>query len=456
MRLTTKIALILIFTMFTTLPGNAQKAPVPERGVPLESLAAEQENITKPALEPLDLNESAAEAKPALEPFSVPESSAEAEPPIQLDMNEMNAVVEPAIGLEPKMNAESKPAIDIEAAGKEDKKANLYANYNARKYVLGPNDVINVNVLGVEELSKEKIKIQPDGKINLSGIGPVYATGLTFEELSDLVEEKYAFYVKNPQVVINLERSRPFIVQVTGAVSIPGSYEINTDTEISNALFNNNAAFIERKTPILSNILTAAGGINYDADVEHVKITNAFDGSIFEVNLLELLEKGKAENDIYLMAGDSVHVPKLPTPLAVDSEKYANFSSASFAFRNVPVRVIGYVNNPGLITLDPSISSGLNTAISEAGGYLGDAPYPPKEIFISRYSNGGKLVTTKVNPMKEDVTLMPNDVVYVPEKARPIIGRAFDFINRLASPAGGIASGYNHWSLMFDPGRFND
>ncbi len=341
-------------------------------------------------------------------------------------------------------------------SGAEESQAELYTAFNARKYVLGPNDVINVKVPGVPEFSEESLKVQPDGKVNLPGIGGVYATGLTFDELGVLLEEKLAHYVRNPGVTISLKRSRPFIVQVTGAVSVPGSYEINTDTETTAAFYDDNDTYVERKTPILSNVLTAAGGVNYDADVEHIRIKNIFDGNTYEINLISLLEEGKTEQDIYLMSGDTVHVPRLPSPLAVDKEKYEKFRAATFAYKEVPVRVLGYVNEPGLITLDSSVSSSLNTAISEAGGYLGDAPYPPKKVFVSRYSNGGKLVTTKVNPMQEDITLMPNDVVYVPEKARPLIGRAFDFINRIASPAGGIASGYNHWTLMFNPNRFND
>lgn len=335
-------------------------------------------------------------------------------------------------------------------------KPDLFASINARKYTLGPNDVINVSMLGVPDVSKDSVKVQPDGKVNLSGVGSVYASGMTLDELAAALEEKFAYYVRNPKVAVSLQKTRPFIVQVTGAVNMPGSYEINTDTETTAAFYDDNTTYVERKTPILSNILTAAKGVNYDADVEHVVISNKFDGSKFEVNLLEFLTDGNTGQDIYLMPGDSVHVPRLPSPLAVDSQKYEQFRNATFTDKEVPVRVIGYVNNPGLITLDSSISSGLNTAIAQAGGYLGDSPYPPKKILVSRYSNNGKLVTTAVNPMQQDINLMPNDVVYVPEKARPMFGRAFDFISRIVEPANTVAGGYNNWSLMFDPRRFSD
>ncbi|HSA06889.1 MAG TPA: polysaccharide biosynthesis/export family protein [Candidatus Gastranaerophilales bacterium] len=334
-------------------------------------------------------------------------------------------------------------------------KIKLYGSFTTRKYIVGPNDIINVSALGVQELTQTSLKVQPDGQIDLAGIGNIKVAGLTLSEIKDQLVEKYSYYVKNPAISVKLERSRPFIVQITGAVSIPGSYEIKTDTENGATLYNDKTTFVERKTPILSNVLIAAGGINYDADVEHILISNETEGVEYEINGLDLLENGKSAKDIYLMAGDSVHVPKLPTPLAVNQDTYKKFAGSAFANRIVPVRVIGYVNAPGLVTLDTSTSSTLNTAIAKAGGYQSSAAYPPKKVFISRVSNDGTMTTTVVNPMKNDVTLMPNDVIYVPEKIRPMIGKTFDYLTRIAAPIASVAGGYNNWALMFDPTRFD-
>jgi len=327
-------------------------------------------------------------------------------------------------------------------AGEGTDRAQLYADFAARKYVLGPGDIINIKVLGVEELSKTGLKIQPDGSINLSGTGSVQAAGMTFDELGMALEEKCAIYVKNPRVVISLEKSRPFVVQVTGAVSAPGSYEISTDAE--------------KEIPTLSRVLAEAGGISHDADIEHIIIKNRFNGTNYEIDMLELLENGCMEKEICLMAGDCVHVPQLEAGIAGNIEKQGRFSTASFADKTVPVRVIGYVNSPGLIVLDTGVSPTLNTAISVAGGYFGKDPTPPKKVFVCRSTGKGKLVTTEVNPMEDDMTLLPNDVVYVPEKPRHFMGKALDIIMKISRPAGNVASSYNHWSLMLDPERFND
>ena len=104
--------------------------------------------------------------------------------------------------------------------------------------------------------------------------------------------------------------------------------------------------------------------------------------------------------------------------------------------------------------MDSAQSLNLNSAISAAGGYLRDSAYAPKKVFISRVDVSGKLVTRTVNPMSNDVTLLPNDIVYVPEKPRPLVGKAFDYIERILNPANTVASSYNNWALMFSPRRY--
>jgi len=90
-----------------------------------------------------------------------------------------------------------------------------------------------------------------------------------------------------------------------------------------------------------------------------------------------------------------------------------------------------------------------------AGGYRYDTPYIPKKVYISRSDANGKFTTMTCNPQNKDVTILPNDVIYVPDKIRPAAGRAFDYVTRLTTSVSGIAGSYNEWSLMFDPKRYN-
>lgn len=327
---------------------------------------------------------------------------------------------------------------------------------HSREYLLGPNDILSVFIYDEEEFDREKLRIQPDGNLVIAPLGQVKAAGRTIDGLQKLLVQKYKFYLKDPQITIRLDQVRPFMAYITGNVLNPGGYELNMDTSAVFPAGVNSFSDVQitRRSPLLSNLLVAAGGAKYDSDFEHIKITNSNTHDSFEVNLMDILENREVHEDIYLMAGDVINVPKLPTPLAVSEEKYVKYITSTFAPRFVPVRVFGYVQQPGLVKLDSTTSITLNSALMAAGGYLTDAAYAPKRVYISRADASGKLVTKKVNPMVNDIAVMPNDIIYVPEKARPLIAKAFDAMAKIITPVNMFANSYNNWALMFNPTRY--
>lgn len=334
--------------------------------------------------------------------------------------------------------------------------ARIMANYTGRKYRLGPNDVLAVAVYDSPEFSQEGLLVQPDGNITLAPFGSVQVAGMTIEELQTDLTDRLKYYLKKPRVTVKIEHTKPFQVYVTGEVMHPGAYEMVTDMLRMQMVMNiSEGVLIERKLPLLTNILVASGGLKYDADMEHVKIHNRFDDSTFEVNLLDLLKGSNTMQDMFLIAGDSVEVPKLASPYAVSDEKYKAMLGSSVFQKEIPVRVFGYVNKPGVIMLDGAQSANLNSAIMNAGGYLStEASYSPTRVYVSRVDGNGHLTTREVDPRHEDMTLRPNDVVYVPNKITPRIGHAFDYLARVVIPLGAIAASGNSWALLFNPSRY--
>lgn len=337
--------------------------------------------------------------------------------------------------------------------------ARIMANYTGRKYRLGPNDVLSVAVYDSPEFSQQDLLVQPDGNITLAPFGSVPVAGLTIEDLQTDLTERLKYYLKQPQVTVKIAHTKPFQVYVTGAVLHPGAYEMVTDMMRMQMVNNANQGFqgllVERKLPLLTNVLVGAGGLRYDADMEHVKVHNRFDGSSYEINLLDLLQGNNATQDLFLIAGDSIEVPKLPTAYAVSDEKYKAMLGSTVFQKEIPVRVFGYVNKPGLIMLDGAQSANLNSAISEAGGYLStEASYAPTRIYLSRVDGSGHMTSREVDPRHEDVALRPNDVIYIPNKITPRVGHAFDYLARVVVPLGAIAASSNSWALLFNPTRY--
>lgn len=322
-----------------------------------------------------------------------------------------------------------------------------YRNFTARDYILGPNDIINISVTGIEELTQSGLRINPEGKLNIMYVNDLRVAGLTLEKLKGIITFYYKEYIINPEVVINLAQNRPFIAYISGAVKNPGSYELNTVPNLS-PYITKPEAFIERKTPLLSNVLVAAGGLSYDADFEHVKVMNDLDGSVFEINLYTLINESDFAQDFFLISGDKVIVPRLPSPTAIDDEKYRLLISSTLFQKDIPVRVIGYVNRPGLVRLESDESANINSAIAAAGGYIPNYGSYPKKVQVSRLDNNNKLVTMTVNPLRDDISIMPNDIIYVPEKTIPVIGKFFDYVARLINPFGTFSNTYQSWDDM--------
>jgi protein involved in polysaccharide export with SLBB domain len=337
--------------------------------------------------------------------------------------------------------------------------ARIMANYTGRKYRLGPNDVLNVAVYDSPEFSQQDLLVQPDGNITLAPFGSVPVAGITIDDLQKELTDRLKYYLKQPQVTVKIAHTKPFQVYVTGAVLHPGAYEMVTDMMRMQMVNAANQGFqgllVERKLPLLTNVLVGAGGLRYDADMEHVKVHNRFDDSTYEINLLDLLQGNNATQDLFLIAGDSIEVPKLPTPYAVSDEKYKSMLGSTIFQKEIPVRVVGYVNKPGLVMLDGAQSANLNSAIGEAGGYLAsEASYAPTRVFVSRVDGNGHMTTREVDPRHEDMALRPNDLVYVPNKITPRIGHAFDYLARVVIPLGAIAASSNSWALLFNPTRY--
>jgi len=341
---------------------------------------------------------------------------------------------------------ESNATVSGKLTASDSKDAKVSQNFMARKYILGPNDIISINIYNIPTLAQQEVRVQPDGKINIAYFQNLSVAGKTIQELVETIKTKYSEYLVNPDVSVKLVQSRPFIVYVSGAIINPGSYELNTITN-SSSYNSKPEAFIERKTPLLTNILLACGGLSYDSDLENIEITNDLDHSVYKANLLKLIKDGDSSQDIYLISGDRIKIPLLNTASKINVENYKLLSRSTLFEKDIPIRVIGYVNNPGLIRLNSSESNNLNSAIAAAGGYLKDSAYIPKNVYVSRgdRNNNTKLSTQAINPKENDFILMPNDIVYVPEKSRPLIGKAFDYASRIMMPFYVFSTGYSIW-----------
>jgi polysaccharide export outer membrane protein len=106
-----------------------------------------------------------------------------------------------------------------------------------RAYGVGPQDVLTVDVFGVESLTDREIVVDSAGRISIPLAGSIDAAGHTPEELAGLIEERLQNgYMRNPQVSVNVKEAVSQIVTVDGQVLQPGLYPIIGDMTLMDAI----------------------------------------------------------------------------------------------------------------------------------------------------------------------------------------------------------------------------
>ncbi|HEY3694289.1 polysaccharide biosynthesis/export family protein [Phenylobacterium sp.] len=103
-------------------------------------------------------------------------------------------------------------------------------------YRIGPQDLLDVNVFQVPDLSKS-IQVDSGGKILLPLIGSLPAAGRTAFDLSqDITTALKQRYLKDPQVVVSVKEASSQKVTVDGAVQQPGIYPLQGPTTLMQAI----------------------------------------------------------------------------------------------------------------------------------------------------------------------------------------------------------------------------
>ena len=102
-------------------------------------------------------------------------------------------------------------------------------------YILGPEDVLEINVWKNADLSKQ-VQVRPDGRISLPLIGDVPAVGRTTTQLTGDIATRLASYMENPTVSILVKEVNSYAIYVLGEVAKPGKYPLKTKTTLLQAL----------------------------------------------------------------------------------------------------------------------------------------------------------------------------------------------------------------------------
>ncbi len=160
-----------------------------------------------------------------------------------------------------------------------------------KPYVIGVADVVRIGVWRDDSLSTDAI-VRPDGTITMPLLGELRAAGRTAAQLQQDVSQRLTAYIKDAAVTVSIAEINSYRFTVAGNVQNPG-------------------LFTARYYLTVSEALALAGGPNRYADTDEVVIVRNVGGTVqrIPINYDDILSGKHPEQDIVILAGDSVRVP---------------------------------------------------------------------------------------------------------------------------------------------------
>lgn len=158
-------------------------------------------------------------------------------------------------------------------------------------YRIGPGDVLDISVWK-EEGMQLQVVVKPDGGITFPLAGDIVASGLSTEELTDVLKKRLIRYIPNPVVTVSVAQSVSNKIYVVGKVNRPGEYRATNYMDVLQAL-------------------SVAGGLTPFADSDDIKIIRRSETGkqVFDFDYDEVISGKHLEMNITLQAGDTVAVP---------------------------------------------------------------------------------------------------------------------------------------------------
>jgi polysaccharide biosynthesis/export protein len=162
---------------------------------------------------------------------------------------------------------------------------------NDTAYVIGPEDVLTIDVWKEKELSGP-VPVRPDGKISLPLLNDVQAAGLTPMQLMDSLKEKLKQFVSDPTVTVTVTTINSRKVYILGEVTRPGAFPLVPDMTVLQAI-------------------TSAGGPTPYAKKSGIYVLRNQNGAQTKLpfNYKQVVKGGSPEQNIFLKSGDTVVVP---------------------------------------------------------------------------------------------------------------------------------------------------
>jgi polysaccharide export outer membrane protein len=266
-------------------------------------------------------------------------------------------------------------------------------------YVIGPEDVLRVDVFDVPELSNLVLRIANDGTITPPLLGHVKAAGLTPSQLRRELESKWgATYLQNPQVSVFVQEFHAQPVSIVGAVEKPGLYPLTGPRTLIEML-SQAGGLAKRSSGAAGRTVYVTRPAGF-TDLQAVDGMNVVSPDKVEINLQKLLYSKQDALNIEIEPRDIISVSKAEV-----------------------VYVGGNgVRKPGAFVLEDRDNVTVLQALSMAEGLTPNAARSDARIIRTEADGSRKMIPVNLKKVLKgnspDLVLLRNDILFVPDSSQ--------------------------------------
>ena len=263
-------------------------------------------------------------------------------------------------------------------------------------YLLQPKDEITLRSLQVKEVADKTLRIDQAGEVIVPLAGRIHVAGNTITQAEGVLVEKLKRFYVEPDVVLDITTLHTEQISVIGSVGSPGLHQMKAQATLLDALSLSGGIRGDAGAVVMVTRQAAYGRIPHPSAQ-----TSSSGESVAEISLKSLMDARDPRENIPVQPYDVITVP----PAQV-------------------VYVVGNVKHAGGFPLNGKPDVSILQALALAEGM--DARASPERARIIRRGTGAEQQIA-VNLKKvlagkaEDLTLRPNDILFVPNSAAKAI-----------------------------------
>jgi len=259
-------------------------------------------------------------------------------------------------------------------------------NIDTDSYILGPNDVLSIEINANNDFVLRAIPVNSQGDIVTPILGTIKVSGLTIEQAKQALQEQSDQVFRASEVELTLDRAKNITFFVSGDVDNPGKHTLPAFSRVFDAVILSLTGTADNNSQDATQILS-----NSRYSFRNISVLHA-DGSTSKADLIAFLKAGYTDKNPRLRLGDRINLKTLSQ-------------------RSPRVSISGSVIKPQEIEYSESDTPDL--LIEIAGGLTSEAD--ASQALIYRMQDGRVNKIEILSSQWSDFDLQPNDRVVIPK-----------------------------------------